>query len=101
MILKPGLRLRGAVCGTEVIVVRASDAELDLRCGGHPMLPFDAERAQGGQALVSGLDHGSLLGKRYAASGLELLCTKAGEGSISIGDEPLPTMEPRKLPSSD
>jgi hypothetical protein len=101
VILKPGLRLRSAVCSTEVIVVRASDAELDLRCGGHPMLRFDVERSDDEHTLLSGFDRGSLLGKRYAASGLEILCTKAGTGSISIGDEPLPTMEPRKLPSSD
>jgi hypothetical protein len=46
---------------------------------------------------------GTLLGKRYAdpASGLEVLCTKAGEGSLSIGDEPLAVKDAKPLPSSD
>jgi hypothetical protein len=50
---------------------------------------------------MSGLDQGTLLGKRYGTADLEILCTKEGQGSISIGDEPLPVLEPRKLPSSD
>ena len=32
-----GQRLHSAVCATEVIVVRAPDAPVDLSCGGHPM----------------------------------------------------------------
>jgi hypothetical protein len=101
MFVKPGLRLRSAVCSTEVIVVRASEAELDLRCGSHPMLPFETGRPKDEPAVVSGFDLGTLLGKRYGGPGLEILCTKAGRGSISIGDEPLPIMEPKRLPSSD
>jgi hypothetical protein len=42
-----------------------------------------------------------LLGKRYGAEGLEILCTKPGQGTLSIGDEPLPVLEPKKLPASD
>ncbi len=46
---------------------------------------------------------GTLLGKRYGdrGPGLELLCTKAGEGSLSLGDEPLPLKDAKPLPSSD
>jgi hypothetical protein len=42
MLVKPGVRLRSAVCSTEVIVVRAPGAELDVCCGGQPMVAFDA-----------------------------------------------------------
>jgi len=46
---------------------------------------------------------GTLLGKRYADgdTGLELLCTKAGEGSLSLGGTPLALKEAKPLPSSD
>jgi len=46
---------------------------------------------------------GFLLGKRYEseATGITLLCTKPGGGSLSIGDEELKLLAPKKLPSSD
>jgi len=102
MILKPGTRLKSAVCDTEVIVVRGNASDLDVRCGGQSMLPTDAERPAGG--TVAG-DHasGTLLGKRYVddAGDVELLCTKAGQGSLSVGDAPMSTKEAKPLPSSD
>jgi hypothetical protein len=107
MIVKPGLRLRSAVCDTEVIVVRAPAAELDLRCGGQPMLPFGAATPASAAtpaapaSIAPGLDQGTMLGKRYGDAGLEILITRPGSGSVSVGVEPLPVIEPRKLPSSD
>jgi hypothetical protein len=102
MDLKPGTRLTSGVCGTEVIVVRAPSSEVDLRCGGRSMV------AKGGAAeadapLDAQHSSGTELGKRYAdaATGLEVLCTKAGEGSLSLGDEPLPLKDAKPLPSSD
>jgi hypothetical protein len=46
---------------------------------------------------------GTLLGKRYADadSELEVLCTKAGEDSLSLGDAPLHVKDAKPLPSSD
>jgi hypothetical protein len=46
---------------------------------------------------------GTLLGKRYAdpESGLEVLCTKAGTGLLTLGDAPLRVKDARPLPSSD
>jgi hypothetical protein len=46
---------------------------------------------------------GTLIGKRYADEdvGLELLCTKAGDGSLTIGGEPLALKDAKPLPSSD
>ena len=46
---------------------------------------------------------GTLLGKRYAheASGLEVLCTKPGEGGLTVGTDPVPVKAAKPLPSSD
>jgi hypothetical protein len=98
--LRPGVRLRSAVCTTEVVVVRPAAAE--LRCGGQPMVLVDDE-PRGSVALDLAHAAGSQLGKRYAdpASGLEVLCTKGGEGSLALGDEPLLRKDAKPLPSSD
>jgi hypothetical protein len=100
--LSPGMRLRSAVCSTEVVVVRA--ARVDLRCGGHPMLPLDeGVHPDAGPTPLPAHAAGTLLGKRYAdaMSGLELLCTKPGKGSLSLGDRPLELRQATALPSSD
>jgi len=101
MTLRPGMRLRSAVCDTEVVVVKAADATADLRCGGHPMVAVPDGEVPEGLSLVD--SSGTLLGKRYAhdGSGLELLCTKAGEGGLAVGDEPVPVKSAKPLPSSD
>jgi hypothetical protein len=46
---------------------------------------------------------GTLVGKRYRdeTSGLEVLCTKVGAGSLSINGVPVPMKEAKPLPSSD
>jgi hypothetical protein len=46
---------------------------------------------------------GSLIGKRFAdpESGLELLVTKAGEGSLAVNGVTVPLKEAKPLPSSD
>ena len=100
--MKAGTRLRSAVCDTEVIVVKAPGGDVDLRCGGHPMLALDADRP-GGLSAEAGFDKGTALGKRYTDDdgALELLCTKAGPSSLSIGDTPLGLKEAKPLPSSD
>lgn len=101
MELRPGLRLESATCDTEVVVVKApKDTDIDIRCGGEPMRP----QGTGGDKLpMSSTGDGTLLGKRYADEelGLELLCTKGGEGSLSIGDRPLLVKGATPLPSSD
>ncbi len=102
MELKPGSRWRSAVCDTEVIVVRAPSGPVDLRCGGHPVLP-QGEEATAGGALDEAHSNGTPMGKRYAdpESGLELLCTKAGAGSLSLGDTPMALKDAKPLPASD
>ncbi len=101
MDLKPGLRLASTVCDTEVVVVRAPAAAVDLRCGGQAMVAKGEAVAGGGVDPTHG--EGTLVGKRYGDEdlGLELLCTKAGEGSLSIGDERLHLKDAKPLPSSD
>jgi hypothetical protein len=102
VITKAGLRLRSVVCDTEVIVIKAPKEDLDLRCGGEPMVELaDASGRSGAPAAPH--DAGTLIGKRYALAepAVEVLCTKPGSGSLSIGDAPLPAKEASPLPSSD
>jgi hypothetical protein len=101
MKLVPGTRLRSAVCDTQVVVVRAPDGPVDMRCGGAPLVPLDDASAQG--AIDPAEAEGTLLGKRYADedSGLELLCTKPGQGSLTCEGTRLPLKGAKPLPSSD
>jgi hypothetical protein len=102
MELKTGARLRSATDATEVIVVRAPGDAIDLRCGGQPMVDLEADRGDD-LPIEAGFDDGTQIGKRYTDedSGLELLCTKAGQASLSIGTEPLQIKGAKPLPSSD
>lgn len=103
MTLNPGARLRSRVCETEVIVVRPPASDLALSCGGVPMAPFDEDITR--DAIpASGWDTGSKLGKRYTAekdTGLEVLVTKEGKGTLGVDDGPLVLKEAKPLPSSD
>ncbi len=101
-LLKPGTRLRSAVCTGEVMVVAAPDGDAELSCGGAPMLDLDAQPPK---RLPIALDAagGTQLGKRYTneAGDLELLCTKPGEGTLSVGGTPLTIKGAKPLPASD
>ena len=102
MEIKTGARFRSAVCATEVIVVRANGSDVDLRCGGAPMIP-QSEQRDPDATPDPDFAGGTAMGKRYAdeAIGLELLITKPGAGSLSIGSEPLGLKDAKPLPSSD
>ncbi len=99
--LKPGARLRSVTCTTEVVVVRAT-GEVDLRCGGQPMVEMAETSGPSGEP-APGFDGGTQLGKRYASqeAGLEVLCTKAGAGSLSVGEALLDVQGTKPLPASD
>lgn len=101
-VLKLGSRHKSAVCDTQVMVIRATPEPVDLRCGGVPMIEANAE-APVGATLDAAFAGGSLIGKRYidATDKIELLCTKGGKGSLSIGDAVLETKQAKALPSSD
>jgi hypothetical protein len=99
--LKAGTRIQSAVCSTEVMVVQTPGGEVDVRCGGAPMLALGVPKSGG--AVDTRFAGGTQIGKRYvnAAGDLELLCTKPGPGSLSVGDTPLSLKEAKPLPSSD
>jgi hypothetical protein len=101
MQLRAGQRLKSTACDTEVVVVRAPDGDVDVRCGGEPMVALDEDAPKG--SVQPGFDEGTLLGKRYASEddGIELLATKAGKGSLSLGTTPVPRKDAKPLPSSD
>ncbi len=101
MQLKAGLRIKSAVCAGEFIVVRAPKDDLDLRCGGHPVLAHDA--AGDKVVAATGADGGAPMGKRYAddALGVELLVTKAATGALGVGDAFLEQKGAKALPASD
>jgi len=99
--LKPGVRLRSAVCKTEVMVIAAPAGDIALTCGGAPLLA-EGEEAAAGAALVA-TGEGTQLGKRYtdATGGLELLCVKPGEGALAADGVALVLKGAKPLPSSD
>jgi hypothetical protein len=99
--IKNGSRLQSQVCDTQVIVVKADESLDDLRCGGKPMLTLDAERPADLTPDPAFAD-GSVMGKRYVdEGGAEVLVTKAGAGSLSVGSTALVLKEAKPLPASD
>jgi hypothetical protein len=100
--LKAGTRLKSAVCATEVIVTAAPAEDLDIRCGGAPMMGA-GDTPPESAALDAAAAAGTALGKRYVneAGTLEVLCTKPGKGSLAVGSTALTLKEAKPLPSSD
>ena len=101
-VLKVGAKLKSAVCETQIMVIRTVPEPIDLRCGGAPMVPAAGPAPEDG-SLGEAFAEGTLIGKRYidAADRIELLCTKGGKGSLSLGAEKLLVKQPKALPSSD
>lgn len=100
MQLKAGQRLASVTCDTTVIVVKGS-GDVDLRCGGAAM--GDVGAAAERQPVHPDHGAGTQMGKRYADDelGLEVLCTKPGAGSLSVGEVALPVKGAKPLPASD
>lgn len=100
--VKAGARLKSAVSETQIMVLRAPAPELDLRCGGHPMLPVAGEAAPAA-AMDPDFAGECLTGKRYVDDGetMEFLCTKGGAGALSVGATKLQIKQAKQLPSSD
>jgi hypothetical protein len=99
--IKPGVRLKSAVCHGEVIVIRGSLLAADIRCGGAPMIAAGAAPNAG--AVDPAHAGGTLIGKRYVnlSDTVELLCTKGGEGALTLNGELLTVKQAKALPSSD
>ncbi len=96
--MKPGTKLKSAVCDTEVMVIKGGAAMVS--CGGAPMV--DTRPAEL-LAIDPAFAAGSKIGKRYvdAAGTVELLCVKPGRGSLSLDGVALSTKDAKPLPSSD
>jgi hypothetical protein len=97
--MKPGTKLKSVVCDTEVMVIRGGAATV-VECGGAPM----AEQAPAERKPINpAFAQGTRIGKRYvdADGKTELLCVKAGQGSLAIAGVALQTKDAKPLPSSD
>ena len=102
MRLRAGQKLHSAVCDAQFVVVRAPETEVELGCGGAPLLEEGQDPAPGA-TLDPSLGEAPLLGKRYADEdlGLELLCTRPGAGALTVDGQPLLLKGAKPLPSSD
>ncbi len=102
MELKPGSRWKSLVCDTELVVVRPPKVEATLECGGYPVIPHGEAKPEG-KTIAEDFAEGSQAGKRYAdeETGMEVLCTKTGQGTLTIGGRPIGAKEAKKLPASD
>ncbi len=96
--MKPGTKLKSAVCDTEVMVIRCGEGQIE--CGGAAMGETKPDAA--GEL---GADHanGTLMGKRYVDGDgkFELLCVKPGKGSLSVDGSALMVKDAKPLPASD
>ena len=103
--IKNGTRLQSQVCDTQVIVVRSADSLDDLRAGGVPMVPLDTQKDSGKSSELTvdpAFCGGNVMGKRYVdENGAEVLVTKAGAGTLSVGTTALNLKEAKPLPASD
>lgn len=99
--IKPGTRWKSRVCDAEVAVVRAPKLEGVPQCGGIDMVPRGTVAEP--VAALTGFDGGCETGKRYRAeaSGIEVLCTTAGKGTLGFAGAALALVETKKLPASD
>ena len=98
--LSAGRRLKSAVCTTEIMVIAAPDGDVELSCGGASMVEGDGTN---GGAVDPAHAAGTAIGKRYVNTdgSLEVLCVKAGDGSLSSGDAALTIKDAKKLPKTD
>lgn len=97
--MKPGTKLKSAVCDTEVMIIKAP-ADALIACGGTRM---SVEASSNSEAIDPAFSDGTFMGKRYIdeAGTVELLCVKAGAGSLSMNDTKLSIKDAKPLPSSD
>lgn len=101
-VLKAGSRLKSAVCSSEMMVVVAPAGDVNLTCGGAPVIDL-TEDPPAGAAIDPEQKGGTQMGKRYTneAGDIEILCTKPGEGSLAVDGTALEIKGAKPLPSSD
>ncbi|WP_040883694.1 hypothetical protein [Janibacter sp. HTCC2649] len=102
MKLTVGKTFASAVDGATVVVVRASEADVELTSGGLPMYDPRSDARPEGEVDEAQLA-GTLIGKRYVteADDIELLATKPGKGSLAIDGQALTLRNAKPLPASD
>lgn len=102
MELKPGSRWKSVVDTTEVVVVRPPSGDVELQCGGHPMVALGSD-GPSGLEISPDFAGGTSVGKRYTDldSGIELLGSKAGQGTLAISGRPVTPKDAKPLPASD
>lgn len=101
MEIKPGSKLRSTTDSTEVVVIRAGTGPVELTCGGAAMVA--ATEAVAATGVAAGHEAPTQLGKRYTddEAGIEVLCTKPGEGALACDGRVLVLKTAKPLPSSD
>ena len=103
--LKTGARLKSAVCDGEIMVVATPGGDIALTCGGAPMIGGGVAAGEEAQSAEIDPDHavGIVIGKRYITEdeGLEVLCVKAGAGSLAVDGNLLLQKDTKKLPKTD
>jgi hypothetical protein len=98
---KAGSRLKSAVCSSELMIVVAPAGDVNLTCGGAPVVELTAD------APAAEIDpdqkSGTQMGKRYTseAGDIEILCTKPGDGGLAVDGTALEIKGAKPLPSSD
>jgi len=101
-LMKAGMRFKSAVCSAEGVVVRATECEGELTCGGVAVTLAD-QRPTDATPLAAAEEGGVLLAKRYVDidSGLEVLCSKSGLGMFAFAGRKLAVKVVKALPASD
>jgi hypothetical protein len=98
--MKAGTKLESTTCDTQVMIIRNANGATNIECGGQTMAtpPVTAKTEP-----AADFSAGTLMGKRYvdAQSTIELLCVKAGKGSLSLDGIALTIKDAKPLPSSD
>jgi hypothetical protein len=87
---------------TEVVVVKAPDAEIELTCNGVQMAIAKAS-AVDDSAAPTNTAEAILIGKRYIdeETGTEFLCVKGGPGPLAVDGRVAQLKTAKPLPSSD
>lgn len=101
-VFKAGTRLKSAVCNSELMIVVAPAGDVNLTCGGAPVVELGGDAPAAGE-IDGAHKNGTQMGKRYTneAGDIEILCTKPGEGSLAIDGTALEIKGAKPLPSSD
>jgi hypothetical protein len=100
--LKAGVRIMSTCDDGELIVVRSPDRAIEVTIGGHPVALTPEGRGRNGHPLP-GHEGDVAVGKRYADpdNAIEVLCLKAGKGSVEVDGVALVMLGAKALPSSD